>query len=84
MKRFKDLSNMRFNKLVAIEVDHFQKTKNSTRTYWKCKCDCGNYIVVRSDCLTTGNTQAVDVITRLVEKSLIQLKNINYIEYIGL
>lgn len=62
MKRFKDLSNMRFNKLVAIEVDHFQKTKNSTRTYWrtywKCKCDCGNYTVVRSDCLTTGNTQS--------------------------
>ena len=58
MQRYKDLSNQKFGKLTVIEVDHFQNCKNSRRTFWKCRCECGNITVVRSDCLTSGNTQS--------------------------
>lgn len=58
MQRYKDLKGQRFGKLTVIEIDHFQECKNSKRTYWKCICDCGNEVIVRSDCLTTGNTKS--------------------------
>lgn len=55
---YKDLTNMRFGKLTAIKIDHFKDAKRCRRTYWFCKCDCGNTSIVRSDCLTTGNTKS--------------------------
>lgn len=58
MNRYKDLTNKRFGRLVAIKIDHFEETPGSKRTYWFCKCDCGNSIVVRSDSLTSGNTKS--------------------------
>ena len=58
MQRYKDLKGQRFGKLTVIEIDHFQECKNSKRTHWKCICDCGNEVIVRSDCLTTGNTKS--------------------------
>lgn len=54
----RDLSGLRFGKLVAINVDHIKKCKGGSRVYWKCKCDCGNYKIVRNDCLTSGNTRS--------------------------
>ena len=49
----KDLKNKRFGRLTVIERD---KTKK--RSYWLCKCDCGNKISVRSDHLTSGKIQS--------------------------
>jgi hypothetical protein len=40
--------NDKFNKLTVIEKDTRKSTRN--RTYWLCKCDCGNY----SSVLTYG------------------------------
>lgn len=56
MNRFKDLTGKRFGRLVALSVDHFQDVKRGRRTFWKCKCDCGNIKVIRSDSLISGNT----------------------------
>ena len=28
------------------------------RTFWNCKCDCGNEVVVMGKCLTNGNTKS--------------------------
>lgn len=55
-----DLTGKVFGRLTVIKLDHLQKCKNSTksRSYWLCKCECGNEKVVRSDCLTTGNTKS--------------------------
>lgn len=58
MARYKDLTGMSFGKLTVIEIDHFQDCPKSRRVYWKCKCECGNYKVIRSDSLTSGNTQS--------------------------
>ena len=38
----KNLLNKRFGKLVVIEP----APSKSGKTYWKCKCDCGNYKTV--------------------------------------
>lgn len=43
----KDISGNRYGKLVVIKLDHIR----DKRSYWLCRCDCGNDKVVRSDCL---------------------------------
>jgi len=44
----------RFGLLTAIELGpYLYRTKQRT---WKCRCDCGREIVVRQDCLRSGNT----------------------------
>lgn len=45
----------RFGKLTVIGVEH---KGNDRKWYYKCKCDCGNTTVVRSNALTTGNTKS--------------------------
>lgn len=47
-----DLTGRRFGKLVAIE---FAYTRNK-RTFWKCKCDCGNIVEVDRGFLRSGKT----------------------------
>ena len=54
--RIKDLTGQRFGKLLVFE----RETNNSKdfHTIWKCKCDCGNIVSVRSNNLISGNTQS--------------------------
>lgn len=50
-----DLSGRRFGRLVAIEVD----SRNwQGKTMWRCRCDCGNETVVKSDSLKSGHTRS--------------------------
>ena len=51
--RFKDITNQRFGKLVALEP--FKKPW-SVKYFWKCKCDCGRESEVLSSNLVKGNT----------------------------
>lgn len=50
----KDLTGKRFGKLIALNVS---KTENG-KTYWKCKCDCGNYSEVLTNRLISGHTKS--------------------------
>ena len=50
-----DMTNQKFNKLTVIKFDHYDKKYNS---YWLCKCECGNYKVVRRSHLLHGNVQS--------------------------
>jgi hypothetical protein len=52
MRRVHDLTGKRFGKLYVIGIDD----KKSRKTYWVCKCDCGNVKSVRSDALIEGKT----------------------------
>lgn len=47
-----EILNHRFGKLFAFEFAG--QAPNSKRTLWKCRCDCGNEKIVRSDCLRQG------------------------------
>ena len=54
MAKLLDLTNKRFGRLVALEID---KTK-TRRIYWLCKCDCRNIVSVSSIKLTSGETKS--------------------------
>ena len=51
----KDLTNKKFNRLTAIEKTG--ESKNG-RILWKCKCECGNYIVATSHDLIQGGKKS--------------------------
>ena len=48
-----DLTGQKFGKLILIE-----KIVIKYRTYYKCKCDCGNELVVSHSNLQSGNTKS--------------------------
>ncbi|RWR06726.1 hypothetical protein QNH23_06350 [Siminovitchia fortis] len=54
-RRIVDLTGKRFGKLVVVEVAGRDKHKRVT---WKCLCDCGNEVVIRSNNLRTGNSES--------------------------
>jgi hypothetical protein len=46
----RDITNMRFNHLVAIE----KASSRNGNTYWKFKCDCGNEKIIQTGNVTLG------------------------------
>ncbi len=54
--RFKDISNQRFGRLVAIEVTEKQNINGGN--LWKCLCDCGNITHVSVSALNAGTCQS--------------------------
>lgn len=50
-----ELAGKRFGKLVAIEKTDERYRKN---VLWKCKCDCGNEVLVIASRLTSGHTKS--------------------------
>lgn len=55
MPEIKDLKGQRFGKLTVLEISHRGKDR---KYFWKCRCDCGNEIVVAGSNLKTGNTKS--------------------------
>lgn len=54
-----DLTGKRYGKLVVIKLDHIQKFPcGKNERHYLCKCDCGNYKVVRACSLRNGNTKS--------------------------
>ena len=48
---------IRFGRLTAIEqVEDYIDKNNHHQQQWKCKCDCGKEIIVKSKSLRSGNT----------------------------
>ena len=54
--RAKDLRGQRFGKLTVLYRTNPPEEKANKSAYWKCQCDCGNQIVVRTDGLTKKGT----------------------------
>lgn len=65
MSKLKDITNERYGRLKVIERD---TSKGDKRVYWKCRCDCGNMVSVRSDALGR-NTQSCGCIKREQDKA---------------
>lgn len=53
-RMFVDHTGKRFGKLVVSELVSRGKAGASCYARWRCKCDCGNETVVRSNSLTQG------------------------------
>ena len=49
-----DLSGKRFNRLLVVEPTR----ASNGRFAWKCKCDCGNYIITQGAQLKNGHTKS--------------------------
>lgn len=52
-----DLTGHKFTKLTVL-FPVYVKNRLNTHRYWLCKCDCGNEIVCRSDCLQNKHIQS--------------------------
>lgn len=59
MNKLRDLTGKMFGKLIVIKHSHITKTKyNSSVHHWECKCECGNFTIVRGDCLYRNITKS--------------------------
>lgn len=56
VSKFIDLSGQKFGYLTVVERDvEHRRPNGKTRTYWRCKCDCGNDVTVAADALRRGD-----------------------------
>ena len=53
-----DITGKRYGKLVAIKLDHIERTKTGTVHYWLYRCDCGNEKVIRKGEVSQGGSQS--------------------------
>lgn len=54
------LINNRYGKLIVIDRadNYYDKNGKNKGSQWLCKCDCGNEVIVKKHCLTSGNTKS--------------------------
>ena len=52
--KYKDLTGLRFGRLTVVGLEE----TNTRKTYWLCRCDCGNFKKARSDSLQAGKIQS--------------------------
>lgn len=73
MGRLKDLTGMRFGRLVVLEkADNYRhytaypngKFHLSSYPRWRCRCDCGKETIVMGGNLKTGQTQSCGCLQR--------------------
>ena len=69
-KNYKDITNQRFGKLIAIEKTDLRK---DGKVYWKCKCDCGNYCTASGKSLRNGNIQSCGCLKSVGEQRISKL-----------
>jgi hypothetical protein len=53
----KDLTGIKFGKLLALRLDSMTRTSHTTITKWWCRCECGNELAVRRNGLVSGNSK---------------------------
>lgn len=62
MSKRLNLRGQRFGRLVAVRIDKIVRPRG--RTYWNCRCDCGEHKVICVDKLTSGNTRSCGCLRR--------------------
>lgn len=50
-----DLIGKRFNRLTVLDLAYIDKHK---KAYWKCVCDCGNFVIARGAGLKCNDNQS--------------------------
>lgn len=66
MPQKENLLNKRFERLLVID----EAPSKNKRTFWKCKCDCGNIIEARADALKTGKIKSCGCLNDEKRKNL--------------
>ena len=54
-QRSKDITGQKFGRLTVLERSHSLPNQG---VFWRCKCDCGNEIIVRGAKMRNGHTQS--------------------------
>lgn len=54
--RIKEMIGRRYGKLIILDIN--EKISQDNEYYWKCKCDCGKEITVKTHNLTMGYTNS--------------------------
>ena len=75
--KFKDLTGVRFGKLVVLHRD--ENSKNTTK--WVCQCDCGNIVSVSRNNLLSGHTNSCGCIDSVGESYIGMYLSQNNIKY---
>lgn len=83
MKRI-DLTNQRFGSLTAIEIaPPFIQPSGKKVSAWKCQCDCGNTVNVRTDNLRNGHTTSCGCACGRVDITGKQFGRLTVSHYVG-
>lgn len=56
MSKLKNLEGQKFGHLLVLERAKNKIFKSQQIVCWKCKCDCGNIVIIQSSNLVTGNS----------------------------
>ena len=72
----KDWTGKKFGLLTAIQI--INKQDNQGHFYWKCKCECGNFIETSSHSLVTGRSQSCGCEKSRNERKITEMLNILY------
>ena len=75
MGKFIDETGNRYNRLTVIERAPTPKGKYGG--WWKCKCDCGNEVLVASSSLRKGLTNSCGCMKSYGEEKISYLLNLN-------
>lgn len=67
-----NLINKRFHRLLVFERAKNPNPIKNRGAYWKCKCDCGNIVVIRSSSLVENKTKSCGCynIERFIERTM--------------
>lgn len=77
-----DIVGQRFGRLTVIERDMNKPAGSGCFAYWRCKCDCGNVISVRSDHLKNKTTSSCGCLKSKGEETITTLLQQNKVNYI--
>lgn len=61
-----DITNQKFGKLTAIK----KAPSRSGKTYWLCKCECGNEKEVQTTHLTSGATKSCGCFNKIINANI--------------
>lgn len=76
-----NLIGQKFGRLTVIKKDYSKKNKG----YWICKCDCGNEKIVKTNLLTSGQTQSCGCLLKeILHEKRIDLTNQRFGKLIAL
>lgn len=88
-RQYIDLTGQIFGELIVICKDEEKELKNFSpnyqhKTFWKCRCSCGNITSVASQALRDGRTQSCGCKSNISrgENKIISLLNQNNIPYV--